>query len=134
MGLAWTGTSSEGLAGQAAITDKDDACSTLWNNNSPDLATHPKAHYKDVVQASNSGPRTSQSLPSLVVKLSVSSSVLKTLEKNMPVNIDTLSRLQIVTASRVRDNEAAKNSAFEKIRLASSDVERAIKKVEDVKL
>jgi hypothetical protein len=92
------------------------------------------SRYKDVVQVLVPGPRASSSLPSHVVKPSASSSALKTHEKDKPMNIDTLSRLQNLTASRVGHNKAAKKSVHEKCRQGLSYVERATDKVEDVKL
>jgi uncharacterized protein YlaN (UPF0358 family) len=134
IGPGWVTGTSEGLAGQVAITDKDDACSTLRPTNSPDLAAVPESRCKDVVQASVSGPRTSSSLPSLVVQIPISSSESKTLEKDLPMNTDTLSRLQSLTASRVRNNKAAKRSAYEQRRLASCHVKQSATRLEDLKL
>jgi len=133
IGPVWMTGTSEGLADQAEITDKEDACSVLRLDNSPDLVAHPK-HCKHVAQASVSGPGTSCTLPSLVVELSAKSSVSKTREKDIPVKISTLSQLQSLTASRIRDDEAAKKSAREQRRQALCYVERANDRVEDIKL
>jgi hypothetical protein len=133
-GPMWVTRTSEGLEGQATTTDKDDACTTPRPTNSPHLAAHPELHCKDAVQAAISGPRASSSLPSLRVQIPVSSSVSKTLERNTPVDTDTLSRLRSLTASRVSNSEAAKKSACEQRCLASCHVERATTRFEDLKL